>query len=146
MDIAFLTVLWQSLVGQMYPQGAQNQPQAPIEEKIEPQYTVLRRYIGEVTGYSSREEETDDTPHITASGSLVHWGIVATNAYPFGTKMRFPDIYGDRIFTVTDRMNARYKNRVDLWFPEYEQARRFGLQATTIEIVQDAKDDELAQR
>jgi 3D (Asp-Asp-Asp) domain-containing protein len=98
-------------------------------------YKVLASYTGEVTAYSSTVAETDDTPFIAASGEHVYWGMIATNAHPFGTKVRFPEIYPDRLFTVGDRMNKRYSHRLDIWFPDSEQARRFGLQETTVEIV-----------
>ncbi len=108
-------------------------PAPPVIE--EPAYKVVKSYVGEVTAYSSREEETDDTPFIAASGNAVHWGMVATNAYPFGTELRFPDLYIDKIFVVKDRMNTRYQNRFDIWFPEHEKAVRFGIKNTRVEIV-----------
>ncbi len=117
-----------------------------MEIKEEARIEVIKSYAGEITAYSSREEETDDTPFITANGSTVHWGMVATNAYPFGTKMRFPDLYGDRIFTVKDRMHSRYKNRIDIWFPETDHAQRFGLQTTRVEIIQEKKPEEISMK
>ena len=105
---------------------------------------VVKSYIGEVTAYTSREEETDSTPFIGAQGTEVHWGIVATNAYPFGTKIRFPEAFGTKVFTVTDRMHTRYKNRIDIWFPEHERALHFGVQNTQIEIVKDKPKIEVA--
>lgn len=146
MDIAILTILWGTLFGRFEtPEPPQGQPPIVVEKRIEP-YRIVKSYFGEVTGYSSRPEETDDTPHTTASGTTVHWGTIATNAYPFGTKMRFPDLYRDRVFEVKDRMNMRYKNRLDIWFPEYEQARRFGLRNLKIEIIEENIRDELAKR
>lgn len=115
----------------------------PIEE---PQYEVAKSYIGEVTAYTSREEETDDTPFIAASGKTVYWGMVATNAYPFGTEIRFPDLYGEKVFVVGDRMHSRFQNRIDIWFPEYSTARKFGLKNTRIEIVHLPKVEAVAVR
>jgi 3D (Asp-Asp-Asp) domain-containing protein len=60
-----------------------------------------------VTAYTSLADETDDTPFITADGSYVHDGIVATNLLPFGTKVMIPSLFGDKIFTVDDRMSKR---------------------------------------
>ncbi len=79
-----------------------------------------------VTAYASEAEETDDTPFITANGTYVHDGIVATNILPFGTTVEIPSLFGDKIFTVEDRMNPRMTGRMDIWMPSREQALVFG--------------------
>lgn len=80
-----------------------------------------------VTAYSSTEDQTDSTPFDTASGKKVRDGIIANNMLPFGTKVRIPQLYGDKIFTVEDRMHSRKgKYHIDIWFPEYKQAKQFG--------------------
>ncbi len=136
-----ISVFLSSFLGKLDIQS-QPPPKEPVPEVREvPKITVLKNYVGEVTGYSSREEETDDTPFITASGLGVRWGTIATNAHPFGTKIRFPEVYQDKIFIVEDRMNARYKNRMDIWFPHYSDARRFGLRNLKVEIVEEGKAD-----
>lgn len=90
-----------------------------------------------LTAYSSTPEETDNTPFITASGSRVADGIVANNMLPFGTEVRIPEIYGDKIFVVEDRMNARMSdNRIDIWFPEHRLAEEFGVKRASIEILE----------
>src|SRR3990167_5924685 len=80
-----------------------------------------------LTAYSSSVDETDDTPFITASGKHVRDGIVATNFLPFGTKIKIPSLYGDKIFVVEDRMHPRKKQQIDIWFPERWQAVDFGI-------------------
>ncbi|MCD6528186.1 3D domain-containing protein [bacterium] len=91
-----------------------------------------------VTGYSSSPYETDDTPYITAAGTLVRDGIIANNFLPFGTKVRIPEIYGDKIFVVEDRMNRRKGYyHIDIWFPSYWEAKKFGVKRTYIEILED---------
>lgn len=90
-----------------------------------------------VTAYSSTTWQTDDTPFITASGKTVQEGIVANNILPFGTKIMIPEIYGDKIFVVEDRMNLRKGYyHLDIWFPEYQQAKDFGATTTYIEILE----------
>ena len=89
-----------------------------------------------VTAYSSTPEQTDDTPFTTASGTQVREGIVAANFLPFGTKIMFPELYGNRIFVVEDRMHPRKKYQVDIWFPGYEEAKNFGAKTTTIQVVE----------
>lgn len=88
-----------------------------------------------VTGYSSTPEETDDTPFITASGGYVHTGTAAANWLPMGTKIRIPEIFGDKIFTIEDRMHPRNAEKVDIWFPEKSEALRFGSRLLRIEIL-----------
>lgn len=96
------------------------------------------------SAYTSTPYQTDSTPFITANGEHVYWGGVAANIIdangrniPFGTKIMIPKLFGDQIFTVNDRMNRRYKNNVDLWFPDITDAREFGRR--TIEVVIIAK-------
>lgn len=88
-----------------------------------------------VTAYSSTPDQTDDTPFITASGSHVRWGVVATNFLPIGTLVRLPDHYGDQIFVVEDRMNARYDVRLDIWMETREEARAWGLKDVNLEVL-----------
>ncbi len=89
-----------------------------------------------VTAYSSTPEQTDDTPFITASGKQVRDGVVATNLLPLGTKIRIPEFYGNKVFVVEDRMNPRNNQHVDIWFPNYWEAKYFGIQRTSIVVLE----------
>ena len=88
-----------------------------------------------VTAYSSSPDETDSTPFTTAMGTEVHDGIVATNILPFGTKIKIPSLFGDKIFTVEDRMNKRIKNTVDVWMTGKIKALRFGANYADVVII-----------
>jgi len=94
------------------------------------------RYIMSIatTAYNSTPEQCDDTPFTTASGTPTRHGVVASNYFPIGTRIKIPDMYGDQIFIVEDRMNARYNKRMDIWMEEYNEARVFGYQDITIEV------------
>lgn len=95
-----------------------------------------QKMVVTVTAYSSSLWETDDTPYLTASGTFVREGIVANNFLPFGTKIKIPDLFGEKIFVVEDRMNPRFsKFQLDIWFPDYQQALNFGKKITYIEIL-----------
>lgn len=115
-----------------------------IEETEKKEIKVLKTYTVRATGYSSTPDQTDSTPFITASGTYVRDGIIAANVYangrriPFGTLVRIPEVYGDKIFVVEDRMHARYKNNIDIWFPERQLAREFGSKKVMIEIVEES--------
>lgn len=90
----------------------------------------------EVTAFSSTKNQTDSTPFIAASGKRVYDGMVAANFLPFGTKIKIPELFGDKIFTVDDRMNKRFQNRVDIWYSTRSAAIKFGIKTATIEIVE----------
>ena len=99
---------------------------APV---IKPQRTM--RVLA--TAYSSTVDQCDSTPFITANGTRVHDGTLAANFLKFGTKVKFPALYGDKIFTVEDRMKSNYK--VDLWFPTRQEAINFGAKWIEMEIL-----------
>lgn len=88
-----------------------------------------------ITAYASVPDETDDTPFTTAMGTEVHDGVVATNILPFGTKIQIPALFGNKIFTVEDRMNRRMKNVMDIWMPSKAKALRFGANYADVVIV-----------
>ncbi len=97
---------------------------------------TLERFEVIVTAYSSSVWETQGDPFITASGARVEDGIVANNFLPFGSQIRLPEIFGDKIFTVKDRMHSRKgPYQVDVWFPSREEALEFGAKLTEMEIV-----------
>jgi 3D (Asp-Asp-Asp) domain-containing protein len=91
-----------------------------------------------ITAYTSTPEQTDSTPFITASNQTVRDGIVANNLLPFGTKIKIPALFGDKIFEVQDRMHSRKPNsQIDIWFENYAEAKQFGVKQSYIEIIED---------
>ncbi len=107
---------------------AVSNPQNPLK--------VVKKIKVVATGYSSTIGQTDSTPFITASGSTVEDGIIANNLLPFGTEVRIPELYGDKIFVVKDRMHSRKGYyHVDIWFPSYEEAKEFGAKTIYIEVL-----------
>ncbi len=90
-----------------------------------------------ITAYSSTPDQTDDTPFITASGTRVRDGIVATNLLPFGTKIQIPELFGDKVFTVEDRMHERKTNNVDIWMETRSEALRFGVAYSKILVLKE---------
>jgi len=90
-----------------------------------------------ITAYSSTTWETDDDPYITAAGTWVREGVIANNLFPFGTKIKIPELFGDKVFVVEDRMNwKKDKYHIDIWFPDYWQALNFGAKRTYIEVLE----------
>jgi len=97
---------------------------------------VLETIQMTITAYSSSVWETDDTPYLTAAGTQTKDGVVASNFLPFGTKIRIPRLFGDKVFIVEDRMNQRVGDfQIDIWFPSSESARDFGVKYAHIETV-----------
>jgi len=92
-----------------------------------------------ITAYNSEKGQTDDTPCITANGfNVCEHGIedtIAANFLKFGTKVRIPELFGDKIFVVRDRMNQRYPNRVDVWMQEKSHAQTFGVKQASIQVI-----------
>ncbi len=87
------------------------------------------------TAYNSLSWQTDDTPFITASGSHTRHGVIAANFLPIGTHVRLPELYGDTVFVVEDRMNKKYyRGRIDVWMPEYRDAKIFGVKRLQMEV------------
>lgn len=102
----------------------------PDSKLVNPSYTI----VVPATAYNSEPGQTDDTPFTTAWQTPVRDGIIAANFLPFGTKVKIPDLYGDKIFIVEDRMNARYDKRIDIWMEHHGDAIKFGLRNVKLEI------------
>ena len=92
-----------------------------------------------ISAYNSEVGQCDDSPCITANGfNVCEHGVedtIAANFLKFGTKVRIPELFGDRVFIVRDRMNARFSDRVDIWMIEKQDARQFGVKLAKIEIL-----------
>ncbi|MBI4092484.1 MAG: 3D domain-containing protein [Candidatus Kerfeldbacteria bacterium] len=87
------------------------------------------------TAYTSSPDETDSDPFTTASGAKTGDGVIAVNGLPFGTKVKIPDVYGDKEFVVLDRMAPRHgRNRIDIWMPSKHQAKNWGVRTVMVEI------------
>jgi len=150
-----LTLLFLILIGIIFefPLEAQNFNQFSIkeEEKIiifqgnsifaisnpnNPEEKSIR-ILAIITAYSSTPWETDEDPHITASGKIVKDGIIANNFLPFGTKIKIPEIFGDKIFVVEDRMSFEKSSlHFDVWFEDYFEALKFGAKTTYVDILE----------
>ncbi len=89
-----------------------------------------------ITAYTSTPGQCDDDPFIAAWGDRVYDGMIASNWLPRGTKIRIPSLFGDKVFTVADRMNSRYGyGRLDIWMNTTRaEARKFGVKRVEVEI------------
>lgn len=90
------------------------------------------RLIVQSSAYASSPRQTDSTPCITAAGTLVRPGVVATNFLPMGTLVKI----NGKLHIVEDRMNPRYAGKyLDIWFPSTSEALIFGRKNIEIEVV-----------
>ena len=93
-----------------------------------------------ITAYNSEAGQTDNSPCITANGfNVCENGVedtIAANFLPFGSKVKIPGLFGDRVFIVRDRMNKRFSNRVDVWMIKKPDAVKFGVKVAKIEVLE----------
>jgi len=143
---AKLTVLVNSLFTLLLSFSAFNTAYAdsmmlPVLVNENQQYRVQSETIRVVTAYNVGDpRQTDDTPCIAANGEDICSALAkgemrcAANFVPLGSHL-----YVDKIGVclVTDRMNKRYRNRVDIAMEkhEYHKARRFGRQKLHVKIL-----------
>ncbi|BBD06925.1 3D domain-containing protein [Desulfovibrio ferrophilus] len=91
-----------------------------------------------VTAYSPRLQETDSTPHVTASNKPVRQGIVAVSrdlfdsGWVFGKKVYIKN-FG--IFTIDDLMAESKRNHIDIFMFDTQAALSFGKQVLTVSLV-----------
>ncbi len=105
------------------------------------QYKVKSETIRFVTAYNVGDpRQTDDTPCISANGENICRALAngerrcAANFVPLGSRLHVDKI---GVCLVTDRMNKRYRNRVDIAMRknEYHKALRFGRQKLHVKIL-----------
>lgn len=108
------------------------------------------------TGYNSVAEQTDATPHVTATGTATRFGIVAVSRdllsddLPYGSMVRLTDLGSARgggagyfqsvldrhgPFVVEDTMHARKTNQLDVWFEDYASAVAWGVRTVEATVV-----------
>jgi 3D (Asp-Asp-Asp) domain-containing protein len=102
----------------------------PADIKDNARYSTVRV----VTAYSSTPDQTDSTPFTTANGMTVNENLVAANWLKFGTRVRIPALFGDKVFVVADRMNTRFNDRLDVWMPSRQEAMNIGLRRVAVEV------------
>jgi len=116
-------------------------PKKQITPCVKKERVVKKELTVTATAYSSTVAQTDSSPCTTANGYNVckanKENVIAANFLPFGTKVQFPDVYGDKIFVVQDRMHPRFTKRVDLWMKTTDKARKFGVKKVKMQVVEE---------
>jgi len=94
------------------------------------------------TAYSARKEECNAQPWITASGTPSRVGVVAVSRdlEELGVQLGdFVIIKGMGLFRVEDRMNKRWKKRIDILHANVEAARIFSKRKVEIMWLRDTQ-------
>lgn len=116
-------------------------PKKQIVPCVSKAHIVTKELTVTATAYASTVAQTDSTPCTTANGYNIckanQENVIAANFLPFGTKVKFPDVYGDKIFTVQDRMHKRHAKRVDFWMKTTQKARQFGIKKVKLHVVKE---------
>lgn len=111
----------------------------PVAKNREP----LKKIRVLATAYSSDVWQTDSTPCISANGydlckHYEKYGAghaIAANFLPFGAQVKLPELFGDKVFVVQDRMGSRHGyGRIDVWMPTREEAKAFGVKYIELEL------------
>lgn len=114
--------------------------QKTIDQPAEPETSESNGTIREVTAYNVGDPaQTDSTPCIGASGIDLCEALArgekhcATNFVPLGTVIEIQN-FGECV--VSDRMNSRFANRVDvaMKLSEKDRAIKFGLQNLLVTV------------
>ena len=105
------------------------------KEEPEPQQEELQQasYIiaGEISAYTSCEQDVNTPSNIMANGEHVHVGAVANNLLPLGTRVRI----GGNEYVVKDRTGL-HDYVFDIYMETLEECNQFGRQYMDVEILQ----------
>jgi 3D (Asp-Asp-Asp) domain-containing protein len=108
--------------------------------KLNPKSKILKTSYHVITAYNSEASQCDASPCTTANGFNVcdhgKEDTIAANFLKFGTKVRIPEYFGDRVFVVRDRMNPKNPDKIDVWMVEKSSAIKFGVKYAKIEVLE----------
>lgn len=100
--------------------------------------SLQRKLTVTVTAYSSRPEETDQTPLHTATNQRVQAGTVAVsrdlfdNGWVFGKKIYIKSL---GVFTIGDLMARDKRNHLDIFMGDTGSAKSFGVQTMEAHLI-----------
>ena len=102
------------------------------------QFKIKNTVYTTVTAYSSSVDECGIDPFTMASGDRVFDGAIAHQYLQFGTKVRFPEIFGEKIFVVKDRLGHQFTSyyHVDMWVQSKAEAKNWGAKVIKMEILE----------
>jgi len=113
-----------------------------LEYPVASERVPIQRMMVIATAYSSDVGQTDASPCIPSNGYNLcrHYELygsgntIAANFLPLETQVRLPELFGDKVFIVRDRMNERHEfGRIDVWMPSRVEAKKFGVKHLALE-------------
>lgn len=107
------------------------------------------------TAYNSLPNQTDSTPHVTATGTRTRFGIIAISRdllknIPYGSRVKLQDLgdyatgrgYGryndllrDQVFIVEDTMHRRKTGQIDVWMSSRSASLNWGRRRVNITVL-----------
>lgn len=94
-----------------------------------PSAAQARRYVVQSTAYCPGSSGT-----VMANGRHVHFGAVANNMLPLGTRIRMArPVFGRRVFVVEDRIG--WGSQLDIWMPSCRQALQWGRRTVAFRVI-----------
>lgn len=98
--------------------------------------TQVRQVLqARLTGYTNQPPGDGAHGHLTRSGTPVRWGVVAVDpqVIPLGSRLMIEGF--DEIFVAEDTGGGVRGSHIDIYFPDYSSAVRFGVQYRTVAIL-----------
>lgn len=103
------------------------------------------KFVATITAYTSRVEENDADPFISADGKYVYDGLIAcSREYPFGTQVivelpngqKLHKRCGDRMAQKNDHtINLAMKQpKFDIWMNDLAMARQWGVRSLPVTV------------
>jgi 3D (Asp-Asp-Asp) domain-containing protein len=132
--------------------------EAPV---LEESVASTLHYTLKSTAYNSHVDQTDATPHLTATGATTAFGVIAISrdmlgSIPYGSLVRLKDLGSYRsgrgegkfqelldtqdLFIVEDTMHPRKLEQIDVWFADESEALSWGVRKVELEVVRVGRD------
>lgn len=108
-------------------QKEKEQHQVQVEQEA-PASNII---AGEISAYTSCEQDVNTPSNIMANGEKVHVGAVANNLLPLGTRVRI----GGNEYVVKDRTGL-HDFVFDIYMDTLEECNQFGRQYMDVEVLQ----------
>ena len=101
------------------------------QHQVEQEAPASNIIAGEISAYTSCEQDVYTPSNIMANGEHVHVGAVANNLLPLGTRVRI----GGNEYVVKDR-TAMHDFVFDIYMDTLEECNQFGRQYMDVEVLQ----------
>lgn len=94
-----------------------------------------RSFTARMTAYTNQQPGGGAHGTLTRSGTVARWGVVAVDpqVIPLGSRLVIEGLEG--VFLAEDTGGEVKGSHVDVFFPDYASAVRFGVQYRTVTIV-----------